>query len=31
MKHGYLKDYVVGVGGKRLAAVETDPSLSNQH
>ena len=31
MKHGYLKDYVTGVAGKRLSAAETDPHSSNQH
>jgi hypothetical protein len=31
MKRGYLTDYVKGVAGKRLAAVETIGERSNQH
>ena len=31
MKNGYLSEYFEGVAAKRLSAVETDQSISNQH
>ncbi len=31
MKRGQLADYFVGVGAKRLSAVEAEPEKSNQH
>ena len=31
MKYGYLADQFVGVGVKRLSAVEAEPTVSNQH
>ncbi len=31
MRYGQLSDYFVGVGVKRLTAVDTDPGRSNQH
>lgn len=31
MKNGYLSQYFEGIIAKRLSAVETDPSVSNQH
>ena len=31
MKKGYLSEYFEGVAAKRLSAVETDQSISNQH
>lgn len=31
MKRGYLSEYFDGVAGKKLSAVETEPTTSNQH
>ena len=31
MKHGQLRDHFIGVGAKRLTAVDAEPSSSNQH
>lgn len=31
MKHGHLSQYFSGAAAKRLSAVETDPTRSNQH
>ncbi|GAA0868628.1 type II restriction endonuclease [Brevundimonas basaltis] len=31
MKRGYLADYFVGVGTKRLSGTEVDPAISNGH
>ena len=31
MRRGQLRDYFVGVGAKRLSAVDADPKRSNQH
>ena len=31
MRRGFLSDYFVGVGAKKLAAVDADPDSSNQH
>lgn len=31
MKNGYLSDFFVGIGAKRLTPTEIDPKVSNQH
>ena len=31
MKHGQLRDHFMGIGVKRLSAVDAEPSRSNQH